>query len=61
MSVLDHTGKSAHQLRAELRKANIDLKILQRKLDAANAKIARYEASKKLAEALAEDAEGVCP
>lgn len=39
MSVLDHSGKSAHQLRTELRKAHIDLKIMERKLTAANAKI----------------------
>ena len=53
--------KSAHALRAELRKANIDIKILERKLAAANAKIAQFEASRQLAVALTEDAEGTCP
>lgn len=53
--------RSVHSLTAALRKARIDNQILQRKLDAANAKISRYEASKELAAALAEDAEGVCP
>lgn len=57
----DRQPKSAHQLTAELRKARIDNGILQRKLDAALAKIAQYEASRELAAAMAEDAEGVCP
>ncbi|QIN93872.1 hypothetical protein SEA_ALAKAZAM_50 [Microbacterium phage Alakazam] len=56
-----HRPRSAHALRADLRKARIDIEILQRKLDAANAKIARFEASRELAAALAEDAEGTCP
>ncbi|QKN87809.1 hypothetical protein NEBULOUS_48 [Microbacterium phage Nebulous] len=53
--------KSAHALRAELRKARIDIQILERKLAAANVKIAQFEASRELAAALAEDAEGTCP
>ncbi|QDF15781.1 hypothetical protein SEA_FINNY_53 [Microbacterium phage Finny] len=35
MSVSEHFGKSAHALRAELRKANIDKAILERKLASA--------------------------
>lgn len=37
MSVAEHYGKSAHALRADLRKANIDIKILERKLASAKA------------------------
>lgn len=48
-------------LRAALRKQRIDNLILQRKLDAALAKIAQFEASRELAAALAADSEGVCP
>ncbi|QKN87752.1 hypothetical protein IXEL_52 [Microbacterium phage Ixel] len=53
--------KSAHALRAELRSANIKIGILERKLAAANAKIAQFEASKALAAELARDEEGTCP
>ena len=48
-------------LRAANRKLRIDNGILQRKLDAALAKIAVFEASRELAAALAEDAEPTCP
>jgi hypothetical protein len=61
MSIGEHLNKSAHQLRVELRKARIDNGILQRKLDAANAKIARFEASRALSAELAADAEDTCP
>lgn len=53
--------KSAHQLMAELRKARIDNVILERKLAAANAKIAQLEASAALIREMNEDAEPSCP
>lgn len=53
--------ESVHGLRAALRKQRIDNGILQRKLDAALAKIAVFEASRELAAALAEDDEPSCP
>jgi len=57
----ERVPRSAHALRAELRKARIDIGILERKLAAANAKIARFEASRELAAVLASDQEPSCP
>lgn len=53
--------KSAHALRAELRKMRIDYKILELQLAAANRRVAQYEASKALVAEMARDAEGTCP
>ena len=58
---LQHQPKSAHQLMAKLRKARIDNVILERKLAAANAKIAQLEASAALLNEMAQDAEPSCP
>jgi hypothetical protein len=61
---VDHLArqpKSAHQLTAELRKARIDNRILQRKLAAAEARIRQFEASRELAAELAKDSEPSCP
>lgn len=60
-AVLPDDELSPSALRAALRKQRIDNGILQRKLDAALAKIAVFEASRELAAALAEDDEPSCP
>lgn len=61
MSVAEHYDKSPHQLRTELRKANIDLEIMRKKLAAAQAKIAMFEATRELATKLIEEDEPSCP
>lgn len=53
--------KSNMQLRAELRKARIDIGILTKQRDAARAKVAQLEASAALLREMALDEEPSCP
>lgn len=57
---LEQRPETISSLRHDLRRARMDIGILQRKLAAANAKIEQLKASQALADALASD-EPTCP